>query len=330
MKERAKNAILATKALRLVAEFARPSAAVLMYHSVQPDPSQYVDSLNGIIHSQSSFRLQMEMLARDYQPISLNELSTKLRTGSPLHARSVVITFDDGYSDNYEVAMPILNELGIPATFYATVDCIENRKLPWPSRLRWSFRKTRLASWKDAGEKVWTFSDPASREQAYLAACNDCCRLSGKMQDEFVHRFERELDAAVPDSLGSLMMSVDQLKGLVRNGHMVGSHTMTHPNMAHVAEEEARNEFSESKVRLESMLGLPVKHFSYPCPALSPHWSEQTVEQCRALGYESAVTTNSGVTKLGDSLLRLKRIHPTKTAAGLRWNLESAFAGRRI
>src|SRR5579864_5414087 len=142
MNHRTKNAILATRALRLAAEFARPGAAILMYHSVQPDPLQNVDSLNGIIHSQSFFRQQMELLARDYHPISLDDLTTKLRTGTPLHPRSVVITFDDGYSDNYEVAMPILNQLGILATFYATVHCIENRKLPWPSRLRWAFRRT--------------------------------------------------------------------------------------------------------------------------------------------------------------------------------------------
>jgi peptidoglycan/xylan/chitin deacetylase (PgdA/CDA1 family) len=126
------------------------------------------------------------------------------------------------------------------------------------------------------------------------------------------------------------MMSLDQLKGLLRQGHIVGSHTMSHPNMAQIQEEEAREELGESKARLESRLNSPVRHFSYPCPALSPHWNEQTVEQCRAFGYDSAVTTNSGVTFQGDNLLRLKRIHPTKTAAGLRWNLESAFAGRKI
>lgn len=301
-----------------------------MYHSVQPDPLQNVDSLNGIIHSQSFFRQQMELLARDYHPISLDDLTTKLRTGTPLHPRSVVITFDDGYSDNYEVAMPILNQLGILATFYATVHCIENRKLPWPSRLRWAFRRTNLARWMDSHGKVWNLSDSATREKAFLAACDDCCRYTGEMQDEFVSRFEQELNAAVPNPLASLMMNIDQLKSLVRHGHIVGSHTMSHPNMAHIAEEEAREEFTESKARLESALNSPVKHFSYPCPALSPHWNERTVEQCRVLGYESAVTTNSGLTRLGDNLLKLKRVHPTKTVAGLRWNLECAFAGRRI
>jgi peptidoglycan/xylan/chitin deacetylase (PgdA/CDA1 family) len=330
MREWAKNAVLAIRGLRLAAAVATPSVAILMYHSVQSDPIQYIDSLGGIIHSESTFCQQMHMLARDYHPISLDELTNKIRVGEPLSRRSVVVTFDDGYSDNYEVALPILNKFGIPAAFYATVDCIENQMLPWPSRLRWTFRKTTLAAWTDFRGKAWNLADASTREKAYLAACDDCCRFSGKMQDEFVHRCERELAAAVPSSLGSLMMSADQLKGLLRHGHIVGSHTMTHPNMAQIEREDAQTELSQSKRRLESQLNVSIKHFSYPCPALSPHWSEQTVEQCRALGYNSAVTTNSGVTRLGDDPLRLKRIRPTKTAAGLRWNLECAFAGRRV
>jgi len=330
MREWAKDVVVATRALRLAAEITTPSVAILMYHSVQPNPAEYIDSLGGIIHSESVFRQQMEMLARDYHPISLDELTNKIRAGDPLSRRSVVITFDDGYTDNCEFAMPILNVLGIPAAFYATVDCIENRKLPWPSRLRWTFRKTHVSGWTDSQGKFWELADSSTREKAYFAACDECCCLSGKMQDEFIGACERDLATRVPDSLGTLIMSADQLRELLRHGHIVGSHTMSHPNMAQIPAEEALAELSESKVRLESQLNSPIKHFSYPCPALSPHWSERTVEQCRSVGYDSAVTTNSGVTKPGDNPLRLKRIHPTKTFAGLRWNLECAFAGRRI
>jgi peptidoglycan/xylan/chitin deacetylase (PgdA/CDA1 family) len=126
------------------------------------------------------------------------------------------------------------------------------------------------------------------------------------------------------------MMSYDEIRDLARRGHLMGSHTMTHPNLAYVSHEEAVAELTESKRRLEKELGSRAVHFSYPCPALSPHWNEATAAACSQAGYETAVTTDWGLTRTGDSLLRLKRALPTKTVDGLRWNLECAFAGREV
>jgi len=247
-----------------------------------------------------------------------------------LSKRYVVITFDDGYADNYEVAMPVLDQVGIPATFYVTVDCVENRRLPWPSRLRFAFRNTKRSVWTDPLAKIWPLNHPDEREQAFLTSCDMCCRLSGAAQETFIKRAEQELETGIPSESGFLMMSYDQLRALSRHGHTVGSHTMTHPNMAYLMEDEARHELAESKRKLELCLEAPIRHFSYPCPALSPHWSAKTVEQSRAVGYETGVTTDSGLTRRGDNPLCWKRIRPTKTVEGLRWNLESAFAGRAV
>jgi hypothetical protein len=73
-----------------------------------------------------------------------------------------------------------------------------------------------------------------------------------------------------------------------------------------------------------------VEHFSYPCPALFPNWTAQTVEESRRVGYQTAVTTSTGLTRPKDNPLELKRVGPTKTLEGLRWTLESAFAGRAV
>ncbi|HKV81101.1 MAG TPA: polysaccharide deacetylase family protein [Candidatus Sulfotelmatobacter sp.] len=328
MKDLAKRAILASGALRLISPGA--SAAILMYHSVMPEPAVHADSLGGIIHAESEFCAQMELLARDYYPVSLDEVVDALNSRRDLASRSVVITFDDGYTDNSEVAMPILNRLGIPATFYVTVDCVEQRKLPWPSRLRFAFRKTKLRAWADCRGTSWQLDDPDSRERAYLASCHDCCQLTGKIQEDFVGSIEKQLQVAASGDLSSLMMSYDQIRGLARHGHIIGSHTMTHPNMAYIPEQDVKAELAESKQHLERELKATIKHFSYPCPALTPHWNEKTVAHSRSVGYESAVTTDGGVTRCGDDPLSLKRIRPTKTAEGLRWNLECAFAGRAV
>lgn len=330
MKSLAKKAVLGSGVLRLAARAQGGSAAILMYHSVRRKPREVSDLLGGIAHSEAVFRGQMTLLAREFRPITLELLADCLRTGRELPQRAVVVTFDDGYADNHEIAMPILNETGVSAVFYITVDCIEKRRLPWPGRLRFPFRTTRKICWRDPSGKKWSLANDAARESAFACACEICCRLVGTAQDAFVADVERGLETFALPEAGNSMMTYDQISALIRHGHLIGSHTMTHPNMAYVSHEEAVAELAQSKARLEQQLACGIAHFSYPCPALSPHWNEFTAKASGKAGYETAVTTDRGLVRLGDAASRLKRVRPTKTVEGLRWNLECAFAGRAV
>jgi peptidoglycan/xylan/chitin deacetylase (PgdA/CDA1 family) len=301
---------------------------ILMYHSVMEDPRSQGTFLGGIIHSREVFRWQMELLARQYRPASMDQVNRFVRGEAEVADRTVVVTFDDGYTDNYEIAAPVLNEVGVPATVYVTVECVERGNLPWPARLRFIFRTTKKGNWIDSAGKAWPLSGDIEREKAFLLSCNECCTLAGETQEKYVSRLEDDLGARVPVESGALMMNYDQIRALARQGHIVGSHTMTHPNLAHVNLQDATRELTESKRRLEQQLKAAAVHFSYPCPALSPHWTNQTVAASRDAGYETAVTTDGGLARKGDNPLQLKRIRPTKTVEGLRWNLECAFAGR--
>jgi len=328
IKNLAKRVLLDSGALRVAAKLRGKGAAIVMYHSVLEDPAREADSLGGVIHSREAFQGQMELLAKHFRPVTLDQVGRFVKGEVELPERAVVITFDDGYTDNYEMAMPILDRLGVPAAFYVTVDCIENRRLPWPSRLRFSFRTTGKKAWSDESGKIWSLESAQDREQAYLRACDYVCQLAGITLEKIVGRIEEELDAKLPDNRGALMMSWEQVRGLAQNGHIVGSHTMTHPNMAYLGIEDVRCELVQSKDRMEQQLNARVEHFSYPCPALFPNWTERTTEETRKAGYQTAVTTSNGLARRQDNPLCLKRVRPTKSVDGLRWNLESAFAGR--
>jgi peptidoglycan/xylan/chitin deacetylase (PgdA/CDA1 family) len=330
MKNATKNLLLRSGLLRMVGRLRPCGAAILMYHSVLEDPRSEEFFLGGIGHSQAVFRGQMELLARRYHPVSLDEITQFARRKGELPRRSVAVTFDDGYADNYEVAAPILKSVGVPATFYATVDCVERRRLPWPSELRFVFRKTKKENWVDSASRTWPLRDENDRESALLRSCDECCTQAGAPQDDYVSRVAHDLDIEVPAESGKLMMDYVQMKDLLAQGHIVGSHTLTHPNVAYLEPEATRRELAESKQRLEQGLQGPVVHFSYPCPALPPSWTDQTVAASREAGYETAVTTNRGLVRKDDDPLQLNRIRPTKTVQGLWWNLECAFAGRLV
>src|SRR5579859_7152628 len=110
-----KKTILGSRVLRFAGGFQGPSAAILMFHSVLRDPAREFDSLGGIVHSEPVFRAQMEMLARNYHPISLDDAIKHLSDGKDLPKRSVVVTFDDGDADPEPVrrARDILRDRGL-------------------------------------------------------------------------------------------------------------------------------------------------------------------------------------------------------------------------
>jgi peptidoglycan/xylan/chitin deacetylase (PgdA/CDA1 family) len=330
MKHWIKKSLVASGLLRAAARFAGRGAAIIMYHSVMDEPMSHADTLGDIIHSTQAFRGQVELIARQYDPVTLDDVSRFIKGEQELPPRPVVITFDDGYSDNYEVAHPVLKSFGVPATFYVTVGCVDRKQLPWPSRVRFAFLNSKHKNWLEPDGHKWPLETIQQRTRAFERASEYCGKLAGAAQDAVVESLERELDTKLPDDRQRLMMSWDQIRGLVRAGHIVGSHTVSHPNMAHIADIELKDELSASKCRLQDELSQSVLHFSYPCPALTPHWTQATVESSREAGYESAVTTNGGLVRKHDNPLCLRRIRPTKDVAGLHWNLESVFLGRQV
>ncbi len=325
-----KKSLIRSGVLPLISRFTGHGVAILMYHSVMNDPASEELTLGGIIHSTKVFREQMEVVARYFNAVSLDDVLLFLQGKKTLPAKAVVITFDDGYADNYQAAKDILSPLGIPAVFYVTVDCIERQRLPWPGLLRHAFLTSKKNSWPEAPGMEWPLISAQQRIQAFDRASEHCSKLSGGPQGEYVESIQQQLGTAPPRPTQRLMMTWEEVRGLGRSGHTVGSHTMTHPNIAYVTESEARAEMLGAKNKLEQELAAPVVHFSYPCPALQPHWREHTVSASREIGYQTAVTTNGGLVRRHHNPLSLRRIRPTKTVDGLRWNLECAFLGRTV
>ena len=322
-----KKALVRSSILPVASRFFKPAAAILAYHSVVEDP-QLTDYILGSSRARVHFERHVETLARKFSPVTIDDVAEFARSGRRLPPRAVAVTFDDGFADNYEVALPILSRYGVPATFYIMVDAVENGTLPWYCRIRFAFNTTKKTEWTypETGQ-IYKLGSPEERRAAMPVAWDRGAALAGAEQQAFVEEVESalEIDPLSSKAKHGLMMDWEQVRGLQKAGHTIGGHTLSHPNVAQVSEGAARSEILGCKQRLEEKLGTPVKDFSYPHPALNPHWSSQTLEITQEAGFKSAVLTTYGAVRAGDDSLAMKRMYTPPDLDQFTLNLQSAF-----
>lgn len=315
--------------LRLASRAGVRRVAILRYHSVLRNPEEFAGSIGaGIIHSETNFAAHMELIASKYHPVSLDQVCAFTRGEADLPTRAVAVTFDDGFADNLEIAGPILARYGIQAAIYLAVDYIGNQPPPWYVRLRHAFSVSKVPKWRNGENAVWEMNVPAQRRQAFLDSSRKCARLCRVSQEKLLAEIEGRLEVApfaVP-----VMLTWEGARELIRQGHIIGSHTLSHPNTAYVGGAELTAELVDSKAQIEAKIQTEVKHFSYPSPIMEPHYSAESIAGTRSAGYQSAVTCTPGAVVRGDNSLTLKRVFAQPTATELDWTLENAFVGRSV
>lgn len=330
IRKAAKKAFVASGMLRFAHKLTAPAAVVLRYHSIQDRPEQYSNTIGrGSLHATSVFERQMELIAKRFNAVSIDDVALFLKGEKIPPPRAVAVTFDDGYKDNFRIAAPILNRLGIPGTFYVLVDSVNRSKAPWYCLLRHAFMTARNRNWKDpATGTIHELTDSQGREPIFLEVAGVCSKSSASQRDELVRNATRLLDPEPFPNESDLMMSWDDARMLSKSGHIVGSHTMTHPNVAQVSAADARSELADSKRKLEEELGQPVKHFAYPHPALNPQWNESTLKITEEIGYATAVTTTSGAVRANARLLAIPRTYIPREEVDFLWHIESTLLMR--
>ena len=325
-----KQALIRSSALKVAGHLCPASAVILSYHSIVDDP-QLTSQILGISQSRAAFEAHMKIVAEQFSPVTVEDVAEFASTGRRLPPRAVAVTFDDGFSDNCTVALPILNRCGVSATFYVMVNAVTTGTLPWYCRLRFALSTTSKPEWKyPHREKIYPLASREQRKAALQAAWEIGATMTGDVQQEFVSEVERSLETEPGGSRQRYMMTWDQVRALRKAGHTIGGHTISHPNVAQVSLAEARSEIIGCKTRVEEELGERIDHFSYPHPALNPQWSAQTLEITREAGFRSAALTTCGPVHAGDEPLALKRIYAANDLNDFTWNLQCTFLGRSV
>jgi O-antigen/teichoic acid export membrane protein/peptidoglycan/xylan/chitin deacetylase (PgdA/CDA1 family) len=267
---------------------------ILRYHSIFPVGTER-DALvsPSLCTPPGQFDRQMAHIAARYRPLSLDDVVERLREGRPLPADGVVVTFDDGYADNYDLAAPILLKHGVPATFFVTSEWVGDGRAPWPAVIRYALERTEHSMWTPRGGVPLPLSSEADRLHARRQASVLLEGSAAEERSEGVAEICRQLEVEPPIMTG-MMMSWAQVRELARVGFTVGAHSATHPNLARVSSGELRREVVGSVERIADETGAAVCHFAYPNPFSQPNFTPAVVEVLRAAGCASACTTLIG------------------------------------
>lgn len=285
----------------------RGSLLVLMFHRVLPHP----DPLLPDEPDAATFAAQMDLVAELFNSIGLAEAIERLACGS-LPPRAVAITFDDGYANNLEVAAPILAARGLTATFFIATGFIEGGQM-WNDAVIEALRCAPEDF--DLGELSLGrlhLPDVAARRKAVDELLR---RLKYLEPQERLRQTEAIVARAGLPQTEWPMMTESQLRRLAALGMEIGAHCVTHPILARVPPKSARWEIAESKARLETILGMPVRTFAYPNGRPGTDYGPEHVAMVREAGFATAVSTAWGAAVTDTDRHQVPRIAPWDKSA---------------
>ena len=235
---------------------------------------------------------QLRRLRQLATVVPLHDALHALAAGRPLPPRAVAITFDDGYRDNLEVAAPVLEYLGIPATFFLVPGILSADVRPWWEVLAWGFARAKPAVVKWDGRVLPTRGRQGLRSFRWLAERLKLLDL--RTRDERVGELLSLLEPKGQVGEERLFLDWKGARDLVRRGFAVGSHSMRHAILSREAPEEQVRDLVRSRRQLEAELDVPVDLLAYP-NGTRADYDSHTVRAAVQAGHTHALGAHAGV-----------------------------------
>lgn len=279
----------------------KDKALIVTYH-------RFVSNDDGRSTSSEAFEEQVSYLSKHYSVVTLSTLYNSIVKGKPL-SRSAVITIDDGFRDTYEIAFPILRKYSVPATFFVITDFLDHKIWLWTDKLRYLTEQLPAGPLTvSVNGRQFSFElDGTGSRLAAASAINSVLKtLPSSTKDSAIEEIATQLNIVIPDLPPSEYSPVswEQLIEMDGRGIEIGSHTVTHPILPNVDDDQLHFELTRSRERLESVLKHQVTLFCYP----NGSYDERTRNAVAQAGYLCAVTTQPFLNGTGGDPLALARV----------------------
>lgn len=275
----ASRMVVGSGASRLGRRLRHDQGCVILYgHRVSDNDEGYMQGLRP-----QRLDEQLSYLGRHYQIISLDDLLHCYERNQPVPARSVVLTFDDGFRDNLDNAFPILQKHGVPATVFVVTGSLSNGELPWSQRLGYLFQHSDCAEIMHplTGPEPRPLTSDQQRRAAWQACKPALSAMAWQQRDEMIAALAKLLAVEPPRDR---MLSWPQARQLMAAGIQIGAHTWSHALLARIAPAEASWEMRKSRDDLREHLGIERPAFCFPAGSTNPQLQAHAAE----LGFRSA------------------------------------------
>lgn len=269
----------------------RPALLALTYHRIGSAAGCEYDAGVYSAHA-DSFCEQVDFLRRHYPVLTLDEALAALKRPSGLRTSSILLTFDDGYRDNYSVAFPLLKSMGVQATFFLPTCLVGTNALAWWDQIAYTVRHARRYRFRvaenmqeidltrmNADQAImrilrWFKSDGPARPAALVTAVAAAC--------------DGPVRQCAPDPQ---FVSWEEAKEMLEGGMALGSHTHSHRLLGRLTPEEQMEDVVQSRDVFRQKLGVAPRVIALPCGSSSL----ETPSILARAGYEAAFTTRCGV-----------------------------------
>ena len=303
----------------------RPSLVVLNYHRIgEPTHTLYDRAL--ISATAEGFENQLRFLISRFEVVSL-EQCIAIASGTMRPARTtVLITFDDGYRDNYEVAYPILRSYGASAVFFLATSFVGTNRLSWWDQIAHVIRGTNAEVLRLTYPQPLEFDLQTEDRGLIIERILRIYKSPAVLDpDRFIKQLEDSCGTLPQTAASRMFLDWTEAAEMATNGMFIGSHTHTHRLLAKLSRTEQREELALSKQVLEDKLRIPCRSLAYPVGKRTA-FSPITESLVQDTGYDAAFSFYGGINLPGKgSISDIKRVaiesHTTQERFQLQLNL---------
>lgn len=236
---------------------------ILMYHSVSSiSEREWIDSDNDV--PEELFKKQIEYLKNNCQVISLDQFRHHLINKIPFKPRTVLITFDDGYKNNLDIAVEVLKKYDMPAVLYLATKYVDDSQPQWIDELHTYFKSRRQSFLDLPSIGEFNLDSRKTRKLAYSTLKKILISATFQDRRNILNNIRQQLHAQeIPVNL---TLNWSQLRNSLKKNPLleIGVHSHHHVDFTSIDPVSQKNEMIESINRVQSELGITPTHLSYP------------------------------------------------------------------